>query len=128
MVPVHTSDRLLLGMQWKRQVFLDTRLPFGRRSAPKIFTALADALQWAFQKQGVTWVAHYLDDYITLGAPDGEECQANLEKLLLICRRLGVPVALAKCAGPATVLIFLGFCLTQTRWWSGCPGKNCNGQ
>ena len=46
MVPVHPSDRLMLGMQWKGGVFFDTRLPFGLRSAPKIFTAVADALQW----------------------------------------------------------------------------------
>lgn len=36
-VPVHPADRLLLGMQWKGDVFFDTQLPFGLRSAPKIF-------------------------------------------------------------------------------------------
>ena len=108
-ISVHPSDRRLLGMQWRGQVFFDTRLPFGLRSAPKIFTAVADALQWSFQRQGVTWVAHYLDDYTTMGAPEGEECQANLDTMLSTCRRLGVPVAPAKCAGPTTVMVFLGF-------------------
>ena len=68
MVPVHPSDRLMLGMQWKGGVFFDTRLPFGLRSAPKIFMAVADALQWIFQESGVSWVAHYLDDFVTMGA------------------------------------------------------------
>ena len=46
-VPVHPSDWHLLGMQWQGQVYLDTALPFGLRSAPKIFSALADGLLWA---------------------------------------------------------------------------------
>ena len=109
MVPVRPGDRPLLGMQWKGEIFFDTRLPFGLRSAPKIFSAVADALQWAFQRNGVTWVAHYLDDFITMGTPGSQECHINLDRMLSVCRRLGVPVALAKCAGPAWVLVFLGF-------------------
>ena len=61
LVPVHPEDRWLLGMKWKEQHCIDTVLPFGLRSAPKIFTALADALQWTICKQAATWVAHYLD-------------------------------------------------------------------
>ena len=53
-VPVHPGDRPLLAVQWAGKIYFDTRLPFGLRSAPKIFTAVADALQWIFQKQGVT--------------------------------------------------------------------------
>ena len=46
MVPVHPQDRWLLGVQWEGEVFVDRMLPFGLRSAPKIFSALADAIQW----------------------------------------------------------------------------------
>ena len=49
-VPVHPGDRPMLGMQWNGAIFFDTRLPFSLRSAPKPFTALADALQWCFQQ------------------------------------------------------------------------------
>ena len=58
MVPDHPGDRHLLAVQWVGQTFIDTRLPFGLTSAPKIFTALADVLQWSTLRQGVTWVAH----------------------------------------------------------------------
>ena len=109
MVPGHPGDRPLLAVQWAGQTFFDTRLPFGLRSAPKIFSAVADALQWVFKKQGVTWVDHYLDDFITLGPPETATCQANLERMLSSCQRLGVPVAQGKCAGPTSVLVFLGF-------------------
>ena len=42
-VPVHPDDRGLLGMLWDDQLYVDSTLPFGLRSAPKIFNALADA-------------------------------------------------------------------------------------
>lgn len=109
MVPVHPDDRPLLAVQWAGQVFFDTRLPFGLRSAPKIFTAVADALQWVMKRQGVSWVAHYLDDYITMGPPGADTCAANLEAMLATCARLGVPTAPGKCEGPTSSLVFLGF-------------------
>lgn len=37
MIPVHPDDRSLLGMRWQGTVCLDAALPFGLRSAPKIF-------------------------------------------------------------------------------------------
>jgi len=39
-IPVHPEDRPLLGMEWKGKLFVDTALPFGLRSAPKIFLAV----------------------------------------------------------------------------------------
>ena len=108
MVPVHPGDRPLLAVQWAGQTFFDTRLPFGLRSAPMIFSAVADALQWSFRVQGVTWVGHYLDDFITVGPPGTMICQSNLDKMLASCARLGVPVAPGKCMGPVSVLVFLG--------------------
>ena len=57
-------------------------LPFGLRSAPKIFTAIADALEWALTQRGVARVYHYLDDFITLGEPGQETCARNLGIIL----------------------------------------------
>ena len=57
-IPVHPGDRLLLAMQLKGKKFVDATLPFGLRSAPLIFTAVADALQWVMGRDGAQWVAH----------------------------------------------------------------------
>ena len=70
MVPVHPEDRHLLAVQWEGQTYIDKVLPFGLRSAPLIFTAIADALQWIMTERGVRPVFHYLDDFITLGPPN----------------------------------------------------------
>ena len=107
-VPIHPEDRPLLGMQWKGGLYVDTCLPFGLRSAPRIFTALADALEWGIMEQGVTHLFHYLDDYITMGGSGSEECKANMVTLLATCNRLGVPITPDKCEGPVTRLTYLG--------------------
>ena len=52
-VPLHPDDRHLLGMEWEESLYIDTALPFGLRSAPKIFDALADALLWIMGHNGV---------------------------------------------------------------------------
>ena len=77
MVPVHPADRPLLAVQWKGQVWLDAALPFGLRSAPKIFSAVADALLWVMREKGVTCGLHYLDDFLFLGRRGSEECAEN---------------------------------------------------
>ena len=53
-IPVHPDDRHLLGMVWQDQLYIDTALPFGLRSAPKIFTAVADALEWVLLQAGLS--------------------------------------------------------------------------
>jgi hypothetical protein len=68
-VPIHPDDRWLLGMRWEESLFVDTALPFGLRSAPKIFTAIADAVEWILKQAGVKFVIHYLDDFLLIGAP-----------------------------------------------------------
>ena len=45
-LPVHPDDQPLLGVTWQGNVYMDRSLPFGLRSAPKIFNAVADVLAW----------------------------------------------------------------------------------
>ena len=46
MLPIYPDDQNLLGVQWEGERYTDGALPFGLRSALKIFSAVADALQW----------------------------------------------------------------------------------
>ena len=87
-VLVHPDDRWLSGMIWREPLFVDAALPFGLRSAPKIFTALADAAEWIIRREGVNFIIHCLDDFLLMGPPGSEECSSALEKLLDVFRRL----------------------------------------
>jgi len=53
-ISVAPSDRRLLGLAWENQTYVDKVLPFGLRSAPIIFSAVADALLWIMQRKGVS--------------------------------------------------------------------------
>ena len=61
LIPVHPDDRPLLGFQWQGVQYVDGMLPFGLHSAPKIFTAIANALEWVARQRGVPEIDHYLD-------------------------------------------------------------------
>lgn len=76
-VPVHPSDRRLLGMRWEGKEHVDSALPFSLRSAPKIFNAIADALEWILQSKRVKCIMHYLDDFVNIGAPKSGECASK---------------------------------------------------
>lgn len=123
LLPVHPSDRHLLAMEWKEGIFIDTCLPFGLRSAPKLFNVLADLLEWVAGQQGVSSLLHYLDDFLTMGAPGSDECQHNLHILIQVCQLLGIPLALEKVVGPITVLDFLGILLDTIRMEARLPDE-----
>ena len=113
-VPVHPDDRWLLGMQWEGKTYIDSSLPFGLRSAPKIFNTLADVLEWTLSHKGVQWIIHYLDDFLMLGAPGTSQCSQALATTLATCDRLGCPIAPHKTVGPVTLIDFLGIQLDST--------------
>ena len=59
---------------------MDTILPFDLWSAPKIFNALADALQWILEQEGVETL-HYLEDFLVF-AKEGTEAGQSLKRAL----------------------------------------------
>ncbi len=81
-VPVHPADRHLPSMKWNGNVYVNTALPFGLRSPPKIFCALSDTLEWILLQAGISASLHYIDDFLTIGVPDAPECQYNLKGLM----------------------------------------------
>ncbi len=107
-VPVHPQDRMLLGMSWKGKGYVDGALPFGLRSAPKLFTAVTDGLLWIMGRHGVRNSLHYLDDFLICGPPGSGECGAALQMSLGLCHDLGFRIADHKVDGPSTRIPFLG--------------------
>ena len=91
-VPVHTEDRQLLGMKWRGAFYVDMVLPFGVRSAPYIFTCIADLGEWvAKQNYDVTFLMHYLGDFHTLGPPSSSSVITIWTGLLTVFLSLASP-------------------------------------
>ena len=114
-IPVAPEDRKLLGLQWKGKVYIDQVLPFGIRSAPLIFSAVADAMLWIMLKHGVLWAIHYIDDFLTIGKPGTDECLWNATIIQRLCKEAGLPMESSKSVGPATSLVFLGIKIDSVR-------------
>jgi hypothetical protein len=113
---VKPQDWDLLGSVWYnennvKQYYVDTVLPFGLRTSPRRFNDFADALQFAMLKDGASDVCHYLDDYLTAGAPDSNQCHANLDIMINTCNRLGFAINYQKLIQPSTEIEFLGIIL-----------------
>ena len=107
MLPIHPHDQPLLGVQWRGITYTDSALPFGLRSAPKIFSAVADALQWILVQRGVNYLLHYLDDFIFV-SKSSDEAKRKMGTLVSTFASLGVPLEPTKLEGPANCMTFLG--------------------
>lgn len=77
-------------MQWHDTLYADKTLPFGIRSAPLIFTALADGLEWAIRRCGVEHIFHYVGDVIVLGRLGTNECANNMATSIKITEGPGI--------------------------------------
>ena len=108
MIPVHPDDQPLLGVAWQGSVYMDRSMPFGLRSAPKIFNAVADFLAWVLHHNGIPYVIHYLDDFLVI-APAGSGLACSMRpQVEAIFDYLGAAIAHHKTDGPSTVTTFLG--------------------
>ena len=100
LIPVHPEDRWLQAVEWQGSYYVDPMLPFGLRSAPKIFNAVADALEWCLRDRGIR--------HVVIGPPRSPVCADALDVLNRTCGELGVPIAEHKRDGPTTCLTYLG--------------------
>ena len=124
LLPVHRTNQHLLTMKCKEYIYINECIPFTLRSAPKLFNILADILLWIAQKRGVSYVIHYLDDFLTTEPPLSHVCQQNLNTFIGLCSKLGVPFAPNKVEGSSATLTFLGIILDASVWKSGYHRKS----
>ena len=108
LVPVHPDDYHLLGVFWQGHTYIDLALPFSLRSAPKIFSAVADFFAWVLHSHAIAHQLHYLDDFLFLGAPYSDEAARALKTVSKVFHMLGIRIAVHKTEGPDTIIVFLG--------------------
>ena len=47
---------------------------------------MADLLHWILIDNGVTFLLHYLDDFLLIGIPGSSECRGNLDIIIQVCK------------------------------------------
>ena len=76
-IAIHPLDRYLLGLKWRNSYYMDLAFPFGLRSAPAIFNAVADLVEWILvNNYGIDDLLHYLDDFILAAPANSMVCAA----------------------------------------------------
>ena len=109
LLPVDPSDWKLLGYRWDGFYFVDTRLPFGLRSSPKIFNDFADLICWICQnKYGLKTLIHYSDDFFMVCGKCFKDAKRQLQTLCQAFQDMGIPLAPEKIVGPTKKIIYLG--------------------
>ena len=69
-IPVNPLDYWLLIFEWEGNFYVDMFLPFGLRTAPRIFNLFSEALHWVFETLFGWDLTHYLDDFLFVFSPD----------------------------------------------------------
>ena len=88
------------------------------------FTAIADLVEWILvHNYHVTFLRHYLDDFLTLGPPSSPVCHNNLQTCVRLCQQLGLPLHPDKLEGPATRLTILGIELNSETLQARLPAE-----
>ena len=112
-VPVHPSNYNALGLKWRFTgetqftYLVDTRLPFGGRSAPGIFHRLTQSVRRMMARRGFDMIIVYLDDFLVIGKTKAE-CQAAFDTLRNLLQSLGFELSPSKVVLPCQRLVFLG--------------------
>lgn len=109
-VSIHPEDWEHQGLSWLIEgspTFLfDTRISFGLRCAPYIFTNIGNFIVNCMSRKGYT-VINYIDDFWVQGT-DFDTCQLAQLELIVLLGRLGFSVAWEKCTSPSQHCIYLG--------------------
>ena len=82
-------------------------LPFGLRSAPRIISAVANAIESCCKHKGTSFVEYYLDDYIIEGMPGSKQCAGDLQLIGEVCSDLQILLPEHKRKGHSMKLTFL---------------------
>src|SRR5216117_1891807 len=78
-IPINPCNYWLLLFEWNGHFFVDMFLPFGLRTAPRIFNLFAEALHWIFETLHEWNVTHYLDDFLFVFPPHTENSTVSAQ-------------------------------------------------
>ena len=119
--PISPSQWPLFCVKWQEVYYFFVRLTFGCRSSPKIFDHVSQAIcHIAVHNYKILNILHLLDDFLTIDPPsaDGERTMAIM---MMIFKKLNIPVASHKTVGPVKCLEYLGIILDTEKMEARLP-------
>ena len=105
------SSYNLVGYRWKNQIFFDTVLSMGLRSAAHICQRVTNAFTFMMHNSGLA-VLNYLDDFA--GAENGDVAMFAFKLLREMFIKSGIEEAVEKACPPTETMTFLGILFNST--------------
>lgn len=110
-VAIRPEHRTYMGLRWNIDgvdtVLNDTRLCFGHKCAPFIFSSLTNFVVQCMNRRGYNRIFCYLDDFIVI-EESFQLCQKVQMALISLLGELGFYVNWEKCTSSAQVCTYLG--------------------
>ena len=120
-IPIHPSDWWLFGFEWQGKLFEERFLPFGLRTAPRIFNYFAEGLHWSLATRSTAAITHYLGDFLAICPATDEGAALQFKQTFTgICHALGLEIKLAKNAS-GMVVEFLGLTIDTCQMEARIP-------
>ena len=120
-LPIHPRLWHLHGLEWNGYMYFYTRLVFGCRSSPKLFTQLSQAVHYiATHNYGISHLLFLLDDFLSIDSSK-INAERSMAILTMIFNSLNIPLSHHKTAGPATTIDYLGITLDSTSMEARLP-------
>ena len=108
LLPISPSQYHLLCMKWQDSFYFDRCLPMGARSSCSLFESFSSAIEFIAHKEGITYLTHYLDDFLFI-SPSLTAGNNDLTTFKALCQILNVPLSKEKTMGPSQIMEFLGY-------------------
>lgn len=125
-VSIRPDHRKYMGLRWKvgdqEQFFYDTRLCFGQKCAPFIFSTLTNFVVACMKDRGYQRTFCYLDDFILIG-DSFESCQEAQLTLIRLLGEMGFAVNWSKCTSPSTTCVYLGVEINSMKMQLSLPKR-----
>ena len=118
--PIDPGDYMFMGLWWKDEIFIDTRLAMGLRCAAFCCQSVTEMIARVASKEAFTLV--YLDDFG--GAEVEGNAQDAFDKLGRLISYCGLQEAQDKAVPPSTNMEWLGISFDTLEWSMALkPGK-----
>lgn len=125
-VSIHPDHWDFQGISWNYggvpTYLKDTRLCFGLRCAPYIFTQISRFVVNCMARRGFYNVVGYIDDFWVTEKTFDDCCRAQIA-LISLLRDLGFSVNWGKCISPSTKVQYLGIIFDSDRMTLSLPEK-----
>ena len=113
-IPTSPQGYWLLIFEWKGHYYVDLCLPFGLRTAPRIFNLFSEAIHWILETLYGWKLTHYLDDFLVVFPPSDEDTiQSHSFDFDTVLSQMGFTKAADKDM-EGTSVVHLGFIIEST--------------